>query len=198
MPALGLAIFVLIFLIRGEQVLARPRSFPIRTPLILFLFLRGAGAFAQSPVTAADQEPVAIVELGAAAGVDLRDGGSSFGPDFAVEFTPIENWLEIEAGVTPLFTRHSTEWGTDVLFKKPWTLSKTAEVMAGIGPEWVHSKQYGVTTNALAGEGVLDFMFWPAGKHRFGWFVEPGYEYAFGHGHERSFGISFGLLIGIR
>jgi hypothetical protein len=164
------------------------------------LLLCSGSAFAQSadPNPDADKEPAAIVELGAAAGIDLKDGGSSFGPDFAVEFTPVENWLEIEAGVTPLFTRHSTEWGTDFLFKKPWTLSEKAEFMAGIGPEWVHAKQYGVVTNSFAGEAVLDFMYWPTGKHRFGLFVEPGYEYTFGRVHERSFGISWGLLIGIR
>ena len=22
-------------------------------------------------------------------------------------------------------------------------------------------------------------MFWPTGKHRFGWFLEPAYEYSF-------------------
>jgi hypothetical protein len=49
---------------------------------------------------------------------------SGISPTVAVEVTPIENWLELEAGVTPLFRRDSTEWGTDLLFKKPWTLSK--------------------------------------------------------------------------
>ncbi len=118
--------------------------------------------------------------------------------DLAAEVTPIENWLELEAGVTPLFTRHSTEWDTDLLFKKPWTLSKKAEFMIGIGPEWVHTRQYGVTTNSFAAEAVLDFMYWPSGKHRFGWFIEPGYDYNFGRGHERSIGVSGGLLIAIR
>jgi hypothetical protein len=33
----------------------------------------------------------------------ITEGGSSFGPTIAVEVTPIENWLELEAGVTPLF-----------------------------------------------------------------------------------------------
>lgn len=28
------------------------------------------------------------------------------------------------------------EWDTDFLFKKPWTISKKLEFMAGIGPEW--------------------------------------------------------------
>lgn len=145
----------------------------------------------------ASSEPVAIVELGGAAGWNVKEGASSYGPDFAVEVTPIENWLELEAGVTPLFRAGSTEWGTDLLFKKPWTLSKKAEFMAGIGPEWIHAKEAGITTNSVAAEGVLDFMFWPSTKRRLGWFVEPGYEYSFGRGHERSVGVSAGLLIAV-
>jgi hypothetical protein len=69
--------------------------------------------------------------------------------------------------------------------------------MFGAGPEWVHTKDYGVSGNALAGEVVLDFMFWPGGKHHFGWFLEPGYEYTFGANHEKSIGISGGLLIAL-
>ena len=158
------------------------------------LFLCSAMALAQS----VDKDPVAIVELGGAAGWRLKNGGSSFGADAAVEVTPIENWLELEAGVTPLFSRHhSTEWNTDLLFKKPWTLSKKAELMAGVGPEWVHTREPGMRANSIAGEAVLDFMFWPGGKHKFGWFLEPGYDYNFARGHERSFGISGGLLIAI-
>jgi hypothetical protein len=65
-----------------------------------------------------------------------------FGPDLAVEVTPIENWLELEEGVIPLFTGHSTEWDVDLLVKKPWTLSKKAEFMFGVGPEWVHTRAY--------------------------------------------------------
>ncbi len=63
---------------------------------------------------------MAIVELGGASGWSLKNGGSSFGADDTVEVTPIENPLELEAGVTPVFSRHhSTEWNTDLLFKKP-------------------------------------------------------------------------------
>ena len=105
--------------------------------LIASLFLCAGSAFAQS----VDKEPAAVVELGGAADWNVKDGGSSFGPTVAVEVTPIENWLELEAGVTPLFTRHSTEWDTDLLFKKPWTLSKKAEFMLGVGPEWVHTDE---------------------------------------------------------
>jgi hypothetical protein len=69
--------------------------------------------------------------------------------------------------------------------------------MFGVGPEWIHTRKYSATTNSLGGEVVLDFMFWPSKKHRFGWYLEPGYEYNFGRGHERSVGISGGLLIAI-
>jgi hypothetical protein len=167
--------------------------------LIACLILCCGTAFAQ-PVDV-DKDPVAIVELGGAGSWNLKGGASSFGADAAVEITPIENWLEIEAGVTPLFTRHSTEWDTDLLFKKPWTLSKKVEFMFGVGPEWVHtsihSGQHGITTNSIAAEAVLDFMFWPSGKHRFGWYLEPGYDYDFGRGHQQSLGITAGLLIAI-
>jgi hypothetical protein len=165
-----------------------------KSVLITSLFLCAGSVLAQS----ADTEPAAIVELGGAASWNLKDGGSSFGPTVAVEFTPIEKWLEIEAGVTSLFARHSTEWSTDLLFKKPWTLSEKVEFMFGVGPEWIHSREYGVTTNSVGGEAVLDFMFWPSAKRRFGWYLEPGYEYNFGRGHERSIGITAGLLIAIR
>ena len=144
-----------------------------------------------------EPEPAAIVELGGAASREFNDSSSSFGGGFAVEFTPIEKWLEIEVGTTPLFRRHSAEWDTDILFKKPWTLSEKVEFMFGVGPEWIHTRAYGVTTNSLGGEIVLDFMFWPSPTHHFGWFLEPGYDYSFARGHERSLGISGGLLIAI-
>jgi hypothetical protein len=165
-----------------------------KTLLIGLLFLCPGNTFAQS----ADKEPVAVLELGGAASESLAGGGSSFGPNFAVEVTPIENWLEIEAGVTPLSSSNSTEWDTDLLFKKPWTLSGTAEFMFGVGPEWIHRSENGTKTNSVGGEAALDFMFWPSGKHKFGWYLEPAYDYDFGRGHEQSIGVSGGLLIAIR
>jgi hypothetical protein len=84
------------------------------------------------------------------------------------------------------------------LFKKPWTLSNKVEFMFGAGPERVRTKQNGLTRNSVAGEAVLDFMFWSSVRRRFGWYLEPGYEYSFGRGHEKSVGISFGLLIAIQ
>ena len=147
-----------------------------RSVLIASLFLCSAIAFSQ-PV---EKEPVAVVEVGVAPGWNLKDGGSSIGPTVAVEITPIENWLELEAGVTPTFAHHSTEWDTDLLFRKPWTLSKKAEFMFGVGPVWVHTNEQGRTRNSVGGEAVLDFMFRPSRKRRFGWYLEPGYQYNLG------------------
>ena len=96
-----------------------------------------------------------------------------------------------------VFRRHSTEWSVDFLFKKPWTISDKMEFMLGIGPEWIHSNAYGLKMNSVGAEVAPDFMFWPAKKHRFGWYLEPSYEYKFGPGHEHSLGISGGLLISI-
>ena len=145
-----------------------------------------------------DKDPKAILEVGAATSWNFSGGAATFAPDFAAEVTPIENWLELEAGVSPFFTRNSTEWDVDLLFKKPWTLSKKAEFMFGVGPQWVHLRQNGKVTNSVAGEVAGDFMFWPTGKHRFGWYLEPAYDYSFAAGHQQSIGMSAGLLIGIR
>jgi hypothetical protein len=161
---------------------------------VWLLFVASIAA-AEQPVDSDD--PAAIVEIGAAPGWSITGGGFSFSPTVAAEVTPIENWLELELGVTPIFTRHSTEWDTDLLFKKPWTLSKKVEFMFGVGPEWVHTRKYGITTNSIAGEVALDFMFWPGARRRFGLYFEPGYDYNFGRGHEKSIGVSGGLLIAI-
>ena len=144
-----------------------------------------------------DKDPAAIIELGTATSWNVTGGAATFAPNLAVETTPVENWLEIEVGVSPFYTRNATEWDTDLLFKKPWAISKKAEFMLGIGPEWVHLKQNGRATNSIAGEVAGDFMFWPTGKHRFGWFLEPAYDYSFARGHQQSIGISGGLLIAI-
>jgi hypothetical protein len=106
-----------------------------KSALLISLFLCNGNAFGQD----SDKEPIAVVELGTAANRSLTEGQSSFGPTVAVEATPIEKWLELEAGVSPLFRRHSTEWSIDLLFKKPWTLSDKVEFMLGVGPEWIHT-----------------------------------------------------------
>jgi hypothetical protein len=171
----------------------------MKTLLTLCLCLSFGNAIAQSNGTDTDsgKESAAVVEIGGSASQSLTNG-ASFGPTVALEVTPIENRLEIEAGVTSLFRQHSTEWSVDLLFKKPWTLSKKAEFMVGLGPEWIHARQFSMRTNSIGAEVVADFMYWPSSaKHRFGWYVEPGYEYNFGPGREQSLGVNGGLLIAI-
>lgn len=129
---------------------------------------------------------------------DISGGATTFAPNLATECTPIENWLELEAGVSPFYTWKSTEWDTDFLFKKPWDPSKKAEFMLGVGPQWAHLKRNGKTTDSFSGELAGDFMFWPTGRHRFGWYLEPAYDYSFAGDHQQSIGMSAGLLIGIR
>ena len=98
---------------------------------------------------AEEKDPIAIVELGAATSWNVSGGAATFAPNLAAEMTPIENWLELEVGVSPFYTRNSTEWDTDLLFKKPWTISRKAEFMLGVGPEWVHLRQNGKVTNSI-------------------------------------------------
>lgn len=143
-----------------------------------------------------DKEPSAIFEAGGAGQWDLK-GGSSYGPSVAVETTPIENWLELEGGATALFSRGQTEWDTDLLIKKPFTLSDTVEFMFGAGPEWAHIVTQRRSSDTVAGEVALDFMFWPWEGRRFGLYLEPSYDYSFAPGHEQSVSISGGLLIPI-
>ena len=141
---------------------------------------------------AEEKEPTAILELGGAGGWGLP-GASSFGPSAAVEFTPIKDWLEIEAGIAPMFSSGRTEWDADLLFKKPFTLSDELEFMIGVGPAWTFSPE----GTKVGGEVALDFMFWPTPDRKFGWFLEPAYTYSFSAGHQQSFGVSTGLLIPI-
>ena len=49
-----------------------------------------------------ETEPDAILEIGGSGNWSLS-GPLSFGPTVAIEFTPIENWLEIEVGTGPMF-----------------------------------------------------------------------------------------------
>jgi hypothetical protein len=163
---------------------------PLLIAFIVHCLLFAADACAE------EKEPLAVVELGGAAAWTPRTGGSGFGPTAAVEFEPIKTWLVVEAGVTSLFSRGSTEWDTDVVFKKPFDLSPFVEFEPGLGVAWVHARDGGISADSLAGEVVCDFMFWPARERKFGLFLEPSYSYDFGKA-QQSLGIGAGMLIAI-
>jgi hypothetical protein len=143
-----------------------------------------------------DHDPFAVVEIGGAGEWNPQDGGSAFGPTAAVEFSAIKNWLEVEAGVTSLLSKGSPEWDTDLVFKKPFDLSPSVEFEPGFGAAWVRARDAAGRTDSLAGEAVLDFMFWPAPERKFGWFLEPSYAYDFGKS-QPTFGVGAGLTVGI-
>lgn len=95
------------------------------------------GSLTPVEATVDDKDNKAIFELGAATNWNLGGGVATFAPNLAAEITPIEKWLELELGVSPLYIHTAKEWDTDLLLKKPWTLSQKAEFMLGVGPEWV-------------------------------------------------------------
>ena len=140
---------------------------------------------------AEDKEPAAVVGLGMAGEWDLP-GPASVGPSASVEFGVVKDWLEIEIGTAALFHRGTTEWDTDLVFKKPFTLSPTVEFMVGAGPTWRYTRadggRWGTTFAA-------DFMFWPQPDRKLGWFLEP--TYTISQGNEKSLSLSVGLLVPI-
>jgi hypothetical protein len=159
------------------------------------LFAQRVGGQEARPVLARDDDHAVVLELGIAASHAIGERSSRWGATIAAEMTPIENWLELEFGVTAIAAVGGTELSGDFLFKKPWRLSARAEFMAGIGPEVVHAA--GTNGGTFLGtEAVLDFMYWP--RKNVGWYAEPSYDLVSRHGIERGFGLSAGLLIGWR
>jgi hypothetical protein len=141
-----------------------------------------------------ENEAVAEIELGTAGEWGLpHDFG--IGPSLGIEYTVVRNWLEIEAEVSPTFGNGLTEWGSELVFKKPFSLSDNAEMMVGLGPEWLHRIDHGETTDSVGGVILADFQIWPSPERKYGWFIEPSYGYDFGRGHEQSLGITAGLII---
>lgn len=138
-------------------------------------------------------EHTIVYEVGWAADWSNEEGTHAAGGTFAFEVTPIENVLELEVGATAIRAKGSTEMSFDVLFKKPWTLSRKAEFMAGVGPELIHDTGPGGSTR-LGLSAVLDFMFWPT--RNVGWYLEPGYEATVRNGLHHGLGMAAGLIIG--
>jgi hypothetical protein len=150
------------------------------------------------PAAAAEREKesAAELEIGAAGEFSLPGGSSGFGPSAAIEFSPVKD-LEIEIGVSPLFAGTRSEWGTELVFKKPIVAVGNMELMLGVGPEWQHRAGGAATADSAAGVAALDFQYWQLPERKLGWFVEPSYGYSFGADHEQSLGVTVGLLIAI-
>src|SRR6516225_4136128 len=84
--------------------------------LCLALIFGAAGAVAQD-----DREHALVLKIGPA-GEWTSHERSNFGGTFAVEKRVIENWLEIEVGLTTLGTNGNNEISGDIIFKKPFRI----------------------------------------------------------------------------
>ncbi len=121
----------------------------VTTALATALLLFAETAYAEDK----DNEPV-LLELGGVGEWSLLNGGGSFGPTAALDIPVIADWLEIEAGVTPLFSSSHMEWDGGLLFKKPYALSESVEFEIGVGPAWLRTTGAGRTANSLGGEAA--------------------------------------------
>ncbi len=136
-----------------------------------------------------------VIEIGPAVERNLNNKTSNFGSTVAIEFTPIEDVLEVEVGATLLNSAGQRELGEEILFKKPFRLSPTSELMIGMGPQ-VGRKLQGTDSGTSIGMAfALDLMFWPTKK--IGWYFSPEYGYGLGNSKgEQSIGASAGILFG--
>jgi len=142
---------------------------------------------------AEDKAPALGFEMAGAAGWGLQRGGASAGPEVALEYTVIEHWLEIEAGISPQFSKGQVELDTGLVFKKPFELDKSLEFLIGAGPVWVHKPE----GDSAAGQAIVELKYFPWPERHVAFFVEPDYTYDFAKGHEQSIGVTVGLYIGI-
>jgi hypothetical protein len=130
-----------------------------------------------------------VLEIGPAAEWPLQGDPPNYGASIAIEREVIDGWLEIELGMSGLWTAGRAELSWDLLLKKPFTLSPTVEFMVGAGPS------YAQPTNGDAGTVglvfALDLMVWP--QPRVGWFIEPTFSVTPSTG-QTSFGATAGLL----
>jgi hypothetical protein len=183
----------------GDAQLHKRRATQVRTfKAIAGLIAAMISLTASAQAAEKGKEAAAELELGVAAEWGLPGGGFSFGPAVGIEFTPVKDWLEVEVGTASVFGGGRTEWGTELVFKKPYSLSDKVEMMVGLGPEWLYKTGHGETTNSIGGVAVVDFQIWPFPERNLGWFIEPSYGYDFGREHEQSLGVTVGLLIPIR
>lgn len=116
-----------------------------------------------------------ILGVGGAAEVELGDGSLHAGANAFVEYEAIEDWLELELGVSVLAAEGGREVPVDLLFKKPFQLTSRLELMIGLGPQVVFVSGTDKNGTFLGGEVVFDFMYWPL-RH-VGLWVEPTYGF---------------------
>jgi uncharacterized protein YraI len=133
------------------------------------------------------------LEIGTVGEWPLSGEHPNFGGTIAGEIEPIENWLELEFGLSTLATAGDTELSGDLLFKKPFRFSPTVEFMVGAGPSFSRTLNGPERGNSWSAEFALDWMFWPTKD--VGWFIEPTWSVNPRNG-QQSAAVSIGILVG--
>jgi hypothetical protein len=111
-----------------------------------------------------DQEHAAadhslVLKIGPALERGLEGKSTIAGAAVAMEVTAIEDWLAVELGATRLSGNGRRANSVELLFKKPFQLSRTAEVMIGLGPQVGRAFSGGVSAKSKSVQFVVDFMF---------------------------------------
>ena len=173
----------------------RSRYLPRLALAVLAMVLAYTECFAQAQDEQGAPEHTIILGVGGATELELANGSLHAGGNVMVEWDAIENWLEFEVGASLLAADRGVEAPVDLLVKKPFQLTRWAEVMIGIGPEVVLVSNPATKSTYFGGVAALDFMFWPWGRH-VGLWVEPEYDLVFRDGLSHGLGSSAGLLLG--
>jgi hypothetical protein len=107
------------------------------------------------------EEPNLVLEIGPAAEWPLHGERENYGGNIAVEEEIIEDWLELEAGLTGFGTSGRSELSADILFKKPFRLSPQVEFFLGVGPEIAHAFSGSDKGTSASIEFATELMFLP-------------------------------------
>jgi hypothetical protein len=138
------------------------------------------------------EEPNFVLKIAPAAEWPLHGERANYGGNIAVEREVIENWLELEAGLTGLGTSGRGELSADLLFKKPFRLSPELEFFIGVGPEIVHTFSGSDKGTSASVEFATELMFLP--RSGVGWYLEPAFSVGPATGM-KAFGLTGGLAI---
>jgi len=160
------------------------------TAVCSFAVLVSGAALAQESL---EKKEGAVVEIGPTSEWVVRGGSAvNAGAAAGVEVSVIEDWLEMELAGALLGTSGHTEFSGALIFKKPFRLSQTAEIMLGAGPKYTKTFSGPDQGSASGAEVDLDFMFWP--RKDLGWYIQPDWGVISKTG-EQSVGLTVGLLI---
>lgn len=135
-----------------------------------------------------------IIGLGGAGELELPEGSAHAGGSLFVEWEAIDRWLELELGASVLAAEGGVEVPIDLLFKKPFRLSRSIEVMVGLGPEVVRVSTPAKKTTLIGVEFAVDFMLWPS--QHVGLWVEPTYGVVFNSAARSGLACTAGIIFG--